>query len=80
MSKVLTLEEAVGRFVRDRQSITFAGMPLMRKPVVFAREILRQRRADKLKVTDLLMAGGTASFGTALLVGRPSPHCSPKEY
>jgi glutaconate CoA-transferase subunit A len=69
MNKILTLENAVRKFVRDRQSIAFAGMPLMRKPVVFAREILRQKRAGNLKVADLLMAGGTASFGTALLVG-----------
>lgn len=41
----------------------------MRKPVIFAREILRQKKAGRLKVNDLLMAGGTASFGTALLVG-----------
>lgn len=57
------------KFVRDRESIAFAGMPLMRKPVIFAREILRQKKAGKLKVNDLMMAGGTASFGTALLVG-----------
>jgi glutaconate CoA-transferase, subunit A len=69
MSKITSLEAAVGKFVHDRQSIAFAGMPLMRKPVIFAREILRQRKAGKLKVNDLLMAGGTASFGTALLVG-----------
>lgn len=69
MSKILSLEAAVGKFVHDRQSIAFAGMPLMRKPVIFAREILRQRKAGRLKVNDLLMAGGTASFGTALLVG-----------
>ena len=69
MDKLLTLEDAVRKFVRDRQSIAFAGMPLMRKPVIFAREILRQKRAGNLKVADLLMAGGTASFGTALLVG-----------
>ena len=69
MNKILGLQEAVGKFVHDRQSIAFAGMPLMRKPVVFAREILRQKESGKLKVNDLLMAGGTASFGTALLVG-----------
>ena len=69
LDKILTLDDAVRKFVRDRQSIAFAGMPLMRKPVVFAREILRQKRAGNLKVSDLLMAGGTASFGTALLVG-----------
>lgn len=69
MTKLLPLDEAVRRFVRDRQSIAFAGMPLMRKPVVFAREILRQKKAGRLKVNDLLMAGGTASFGTALLIG-----------
>ncbi len=69
MSKIISLETAVGKFVHDRQSIAFAGMPLMRKPIVFAREILRQRRAKNLKVNDLLMVGGTASFGTALLVG-----------
>jgi glutaconate CoA-transferase, subunit A len=69
MNKLLTLEGAVAKFVHDRQSIAFAGMPLMRKPVIFAREILRQKENGKLKVNDLLMAGGTASFGTALLVG-----------
>lgn len=69
MSKITGLAAAVGKFVHDRQSIAFAGMPLMRKPVVFAREILRQRRAKNLTVNDLLMVGGTASFGTALLVG-----------
>ncbi len=69
MSKLLGIEEAVRKFVRDRQSIAFAGMPLMRKPVVFAKEILRQKRPGKLKVNDLMMVGGTASFGTALLVG-----------
>jgi glutaconate CoA-transferase, subunit A len=69
MNKILTLEQAVTRFVHDRESIAFAGMPLMRKPVAFAREILRQRALGRLKVNDLLMAGGTASFGTALLVG-----------
>ncbi len=69
MNKILTLEQAVTKFVHDRESIAFAGMPLMRKPVAFAREILRQRERGRLKVNDLLMAGGTASFGTALLVG-----------
>ncbi|HZY95030.1 MAG TPA: CoA-transferase [Candidatus Bathyarchaeia archaeon] len=69
MNKLLSLDQAVLKFVRDRQTIAFAGMPLMRKPVIFAREILRQKKAGKLKVNDLLMAGGTASFGTALLVG-----------
>src|SRR5712692_9955083 len=69
MSKHVGLEEAVMKFVRDRVSIAFAGMPLMRKPVVFAKEILRQKRPGKLKVNDLMMVGGTASFGTALLVG-----------
>ncbi len=68
MSKVTSLDTAVRKFVRDRQSIAFAGMPFMRKPVVFAREILRQKRARNLEVNDLLMVGGTASFGTALLV------------
>src|SRR5215472_9332265 len=69
MNKILALHEVVAKFVHDRQNIAFAGMPLMRKPVVFAREILRQRENGKLKVNDLLLAGGTASFGTALLVG-----------
>jgi glutaconate CoA-transferase, subunit A len=69
MNKVLSLQEAVSKFVHDRQSIAFAGMPLMRKPVIFAREILRQRDNGKLKVNDLMMAGGTISFGSALLVG-----------
>ncbi len=69
MSKILGLEEAVRKFVHDRQSIAFAGMPLMRKPVIFAREILRQSEKGHLKVNDLMMAGGTISFGSALLVG-----------
>lgn len=69
MSKLLSLEEAVRKFVHDRQSLAFAGMPLMRKPVVFAKEILRQKEFGKLKVNDLMMVGGTSSFGTALLVG-----------
>ncbi len=69
MSKILSLEEAVRQFVHDRQSIAFAGMPLMRKPVIFAREILRQREKGHVKVNDLMMAGGTISFGSALLVG-----------
>ncbi len=69
MNKILSLEEAVSKFVHDRQSIAFAGMPLMRKPVIFAREILRQRENGRLKVSDLMMAGGTISFGSALLVG-----------
>jgi glutaconate CoA-transferase, subunit A len=69
LNKILPIDQAVLKFVHDRQSIAFAGMPLMRKPVIFAREILRQRKAGKLKVNDLLMAGGTISFGSALLVG-----------
>lgn len=69
MSKILPIDQAVLKYVHDRESIAFAGMPLMRKPVVFAREILRQRKAGKLKVNDLFLAGGTISFGSALLVG-----------
>jgi glutaconate CoA-transferase, subunit A len=69
MSKLLSLPAAVKKFVHDRQSIAFAGMPLMRKPVIFAREILRQNESGGIRVHDLMMAGGTASFGTALLVG-----------
>ncbi len=69
MNKIVPIDQAVLKFVHDRQSIAFAGMPLMRKPVVFAREILRQRKAGRLKVNDLFMTGGTCSFGTALLVG-----------
>jgi len=63
-SKVITLEEAVGRFVPDGSSVAY-GAIAGREPMAVSYEIVRQRKKNLILVTDtmieaaeILIAGG----------------------
>lgn len=63
-SKVITLEEAVSRYVSDGCSLSFGGI-IAREPMAVAYEIVRQRKKDLTYITDssvepaeIMIAGG----------------------
>lgn len=63
MNKVLKLSDAIQKFVKSGDCITFGGFTTNRKPYAAVHEILRQGLAD------FIMEGGTAGGEADLLIG-----------
>lgn len=67
-NKLMKLDQAVRRFVRDRMSIAAGGFPLARQGNIVCKEILRQNRAGDIRVRDLFWIEPGLGFGGSLLV------------
>jgi len=63
ISKVMTEEQAVSRFVADGDCIAMGGFVTNRRPYVFAREIIRQKKRG------LYLEGGPAAGDMDMLIG-----------
>lgn len=62
-NKVMTLEQAIGKYVHDGDCVTFGGFVTNRKPYAAVREIIRQGRKD------LYVEGGPAGGDVDMLIG-----------
>ena len=62
-SKVMSAEEAVGRFVQDGDCIAFGGFVTNRRPYALVREVIRQKRRD------LYIEGGPSGGDVDMLIG-----------
>ena len=67
-NKIMTLSEAVKKYVKDRSMIAMGGFPMARQTTVFCKEILRQKRAGTIKVNDLFWVEPGIGFGGSMLV------------
>ena len=67
-NKLLRLDAAVQKFVKDRMSIAAGGFPLARQANIFSKEILRQNKSGKTKVRDLFWVEPGIGFGGSMLV------------
>lgn len=67
-SKIISLSEAVQKYVKDRMMIATGGFPMARQSTVFAKEILRQRKAGKLQVNDLVWVEPGIGYGGSMLI------------
>lgn len=67
-NKLMTVSEAVQKFVRSRMLIAEGGFTASRGIVIFAKEILRQRRKGNINANDLVWAAFGASFSPTLLI------------
>lgn len=67
-SKLIDLSTAVKSFVKDRTMILAGGFPMSRQVNIFAKEILRQRKAGAIKANDLFWIEPGVGFGGDLLI------------
>jgi len=67
-NKLMPLNEAVKKYIKDRSMILMGGFPMSRQGVVFCKEILRQKKAGTIQINDLVLVGGSIGFGGDLLV------------
>lgn len=68
INKLLPMDVAVQKYVKDRSMLLLGGSPQSRFPVSFCKEILRQKRQGSLAVNDLLLTTPGINFGGDLLV------------
>ncbi len=68
INKLLPMDLAVQKYVKDRSSLLLGGFPMARCPVSFCKEILRQRRVGNIAVNDLMLITPGIGFGGDLLV------------
>jgi len=67
-NKLIELSTAVKTFVKDRSMIFAGGFPMSRQVNAFTKEILRQRRAGNIKVSDMFWVEPGVGFGGDLLI------------
>ncbi len=67
-TKIISLSDAVKRYVKDRMMIAGGGFPMARQITVFCKEILRQKKAGTIQVNDLFWVEPGVGFGGSLLV------------
>lgn len=67
-NKLISLSDAVKRFVKDRTIIAAGGFPLAKQSTIFSKEILRQNKAGNIKVRDLIWVEPGIGYGSSLLV------------
>lgn len=67
-NKLLPMDIAVQKYVKDRSSLLLGGFPMTRCPVAFCKEILRQNKLGNIKINDLLLITPGIGFGGDLLV------------
>jgi glutaconate CoA-transferase subunit A len=67
-NKLISLTDAVTRFVRDRAMVLAGGFPMSRQVNAFCKEILRQRKAGAIRVNDLVWVEPGIGFGGDLLL------------
>lgn len=63
LSKVMTAEEAVSRFVKDGDCLALGGFVTNRRPYALVREIIRQRKRN------LYLEGGPSGGDADMLIG-----------
>ncbi|MDD5233499.1 MAG: hypothetical protein PHG91_08890 [Syntrophales bacterium] len=67
-TKLISLSDAVAKYVKDRMMIAGGGFPMARQINSFCKEILRSRRAGAIKVQDLFWVEPGIGFGGSLLI------------
>jgi glutaconate CoA-transferase, subunit A len=67
--KLMRIEDAVKRFIHSRTFIASSGFPLMRKPQVFWREIIRQHINDKMDLAIMSPGMGDETNGYMVAAG-----------
>lgn len=67
-NKIISMSEAVKKYVKDRSMILAGGFPMCRQTTAFAKEILRQKKAGNIEVNDLFWVEPGIGYGSSLLV------------
>ena len=67
-NKLMSLGEAVQKYIHDRALLAIGGFALSRQSTSFSKEILRQRKKGNINVNDLTIIESGISFGVSLLV------------
>ncbi len=86
--KLMRVEDAVKRFIHTRTSIASSGFPLMRKPQVFMREIIRQHINDRMdlqiispgmgdELNGYLVAAGLVESCITVFISQERPGTNP---
>ncbi|WP_123053902.1 CoA-transferase [Clostridium sp. JN-1] len=67
-SKIISLSDAVQKYVKDRSMVASGGFPMSRQSTIFCKEILRQKKAGKIAVNDLFWVEPGIGFGGDMLI------------
>ena len=67
-NKLMRLDVAVRKFVKDRMSIAAGGFPLARQANIFSKEILRQNKSGGIRVRDLFWIEPGIGFGGSMML------------
>jgi acyl CoA:acetate/3-ketoacid CoA transferase alpha subunit len=55
INRLMPMDLAVRKYVKDRSSLLLGGFPMARCPVSFCKEILHQKRMGNISVNDLFL-------------------------
>jgi len=67
-TKIMPLNAAVKKYVRDRMMIAAGGFPMARQVTAFCKEVLRQKKAGGIQVNDLLWVEPGIGFGGSMVM------------
>lgn len=68
INKLIPMDLAVQKYIKDRGSLLLGGFPMTRCPTSFCREILRQKKAGNITLNDLFLISPGVAFGGDLLI------------
>lgn len=67
-TKLISLSDAVIKYVKDRSVILSGGFPMSRNINIFTKEILRQRRKGSIQANDLIWMSSCIGFSGDIMV------------